>query len=368
MPRRRLPIGIQTLREIREQGCYYVDKTPHIRWLLDGGKHYFLTRPPGFGKSLFLDTCKELFEGNEPLFEGLDIHEHWDWTARHPVVRLDFSSGNFGNYQGPEDLRTELAAQLSVMEHQAKVTPRYADPSIRLGRLLEELHERTGRRVAVLVDEYEKPVLDNLDTPETARAIRDYLFGFYATIKSSDADIYFSLVTGVHKFPLAGPFSGLNNLIDITLDPRCAAICGFTDSELDGVFAPELPGLDRGEIRAWYNGYNCRGDEKLYKPFDILRLFDKREFGAWQCGTGLSAFLVEELTGRGIRSADLDEMLGTPNLLATFDVEQLTTEALLFQAGYITITEERERGHRLFFGLGCPNRAARTRLDKALRT
>ena len=266
MTRRRLPIGIQTFREIREEGCYYVDKTAHIRRLLDEAKHYFLSRPRRFGKSLFLDTCKELFEGNEPLFEGLHIHEHWDWSARHPVVRLDFSSGNYGHYQGPEDLRTELAAQLKVMEDQAEVTPRNNDPSLRFGRLLEELHERTGRRVAVLVDEYEKPVLDNLDTPETARAIRDYLFGFYATIKSSDADIQFSLLTGVHKFPLAGPFSGLNNLIDITLDPRYSAICGFTDSDLDAVFAPELPGLDREEIRAWYNGYKLVRRGKGLQP------------------------------------------------------------------------------------------------------
>ncbi len=365
MPRRRLPIGIQTFREIRGQDCYCVDKTPYIRRLLDGGKHYFLSRPRRFGKSLFLDTCKELFEGNEPLFEGLDIHDHWDWTARHPVLRLDFSSGSYGHYQGLEDLRTELAAQLSAMEDEAEVTPRRDDPSIRLRRLLEELHERTGRRVAVLVDEYEKPVLDNLDTPETARAIRDYLFGFYATIKSSDADIHFSLVTGVHKFPLAGPFSGLNNLIDLTLDPRFSAICGYTDSDLDAVFAPELPGLDREEIRAWYNGFNWRGDEKLYNPFDILRLFDKRELGAWQCGTDTPAFLVEAL--RDVRAADLEDMMGSPDLLSAFDVEHLTTEALLFQAGYFTITEERKRGHSLFFDLGCPNRAARQRLDRALR-
>ena len=367
MTRRRLPIGIQNFRRIREETCYYVDKTPYIRRLLDEGKHYFLSRPRRFGKSLFLDTCKELFEGNEPLFEGLHIHEHWDWSARHPVVRLDFSSGNYGHYQGPEDLRTELAAQLKVMEDQAEVTPRNNDPSLRFRHLVRELHERTGRRVAVLVDEYEKPILDNLDTPETARAIRDYLFGFYATIKSRDADIQFSLLTGVHKFPLAGPFSGLNNLIDITLDPRYSAIFGFTDSDLDGVFAPELPGLDREEIRAWYNGYNWGGDEKVYNPFDILRLCDKRAFGAWQFETDTPSFVVETLTGRGVRSADVDEMLGSPDLLSSFDVEDMTAEALLFQAGYITITEERNLGHDLFFRLGCPNRAARKRLDRALR-
>ena len=282
-------------------------------------------------------------------------------------MRLDFSSGNYGHYQGPEDLRTELAAQLKVMEDQVEVTPRNNDPSLRFRHLVRELHERTGRRVVVLVDEYEKPVLDNLDTPETARAVRDYLFGFYATIKSSDADIHFSLLTGVHKFPLAGPFSGLNNLIDITLDSRYSAICGFTDSDLDSVFAPEFPGLDRDEIRDWYNGYNWGGDEKVYNPFDILRLFDRREFGALQVETDTPSFVVETLSGREIHSADLEEMMGSPDLLSTFDVEHMTTEALLFQAGYITITEERNRGHELFFRLGYPNRAARKRLDRTLR-
>ena len=365
MPRRKLPIGIQTFRKIRGQDCYYVDKTAYIRRLVDEGTHYFLSRPRRFGKSLFLDTCKELFEGNEPLFEGLHIHEHWDWTARHPVVRLDFSSGNYGHWQGPEDVRTELAAKLSAMEDEAEITPDSTTPSFRFGRLLEELHERTGRRVAVLVDEYEKPVLDNLDTPETARAIRDHLFGFYATIKSSDADICFSLVTGVHKFPLAGPFSGLNNLIDISLDPRCSAICGFTDSDLDAVFAPELPGLDRDEIRAWHDGYNWCGDEKVCNPFDILRLFDKREFDARQFETDTPAFLLEAL--RGVRAADLEDMMASPSdLLSAFDVEHMAPQALLFQAGYITITEERNYGHNQFFRLGCPNRAARQRLDRAL--
>ena len=153
--------------------------------------------------------------------------------------------------------------------------------------------------------------------------------------------------------------------MDLTLDPRYAAICGFTDSDLDAVFAPELPGLDRDEIRAWHNGYNWRGGEKVCNPFDILRLFEKREFGARQFGTDTPAFLVEAL--RGVRAADLEDTMANPSsLLSTFDVEQMTTAALLFQAGYTTITSERNYGHKQFFRLGCPNRAAQARLDRAL--
>lgn len=259
MSKRRLPIGIQNFREVREEDCYYVDKTAYIRRLLDEGKHYFLSRPRRFGKSLFLDTCKELFEGNEPLFEGLDIHEHWDWSIHYPVLRLDFSGGH---YRGPEDLRNEVVAQLKVLEDQAWVSPDNSEPSIRFRRLVRELHERTGQRVVVLVDEYDKPILDALDTPEVARANRDYLQGLYSTVKFSDAYIRFSFLTGVSKFSKVSLFSGLNNLIDITLDPRYSAICGYTEADLDTVFAPELPGLDRDEITAWYNGYSWRGEEK----------------------------------------------------------------------------------------------------------
>ena len=239
MPRRRLPIGIQTFRKIREEDCYYVDKTAYIHRLLDEGTHYFLSRPRRFGKSLFLDTCKELFEGNEPLFEGLDIHDKWDWSIRYPVLRLDFSGGH---YRGPEDLRNEVAAQLKVLEDQARVSPDESEPSIRFRRLVRELHERTGQRVVVLVDEYDKPILDALDTPEVARANRDYLQGLYSTVKFSDAYIRFSFLTGVSKFSKVSLFSGLNNLIDITLDPRFSAICGYTEADLDTVFAPELRG------------------------------------------------------------------------------------------------------------------------------
>ena len=170
MTRRTLPIGMQTFREVQERDCYYVDKTAWIRRLLDKGTHYFLSRPRRFGKSLLLDTCKELFEGNEALFEGLAIHEHWDWSERHPVVRLDFGSGHF---QGPGELRTEVTDRLRAMEDEAGITTHPDSVPGRFGHVLESLHRRTGRRVAVLIDEYDKPILDALDTPEVARANRD---------------------------------------------------------------------------------------------------------------------------------------------------------------------------------------------------
>ncbi|CAI8042389.1 Uncharacterized protein in vnfD 5'region [Geodia barretti] len=342
MNKRRLPIGMQTFREVREENCYYVDKTAYVRRLLDEGKHYFLSRPRRFGKSLFLDTCKELFEGNERLFEGLYIHDHWDWSVRHPVLHISFGSGNF---KEPGSAHTHLMAQLDAVERQAGVASAYVTGPERFGHLMEALHGKAGRTVAVLIDEYDKPILDALDTPEVARANRDYLRGVYAAIEDSDAHVRFTFLTGVSKFSKVSLFSGLNNLKDITLDPRYSAICGYTDADLDTVW---------------------RGKEKVYNPFDVLLLFDRREFDAWWFETGTPTFLVETLFNRQVGSLALGDMAGTGDLLSTFDVDDIGTEALLFQTGYLTITDEEDLGGETLFRLGYPNREVRQGLNKSL--
>ena len=363
MTRRRLPIGIQTFREIREQDCYYVDKTAYIRQLLTEGKHYFLSRPRRFGKSLFLDTLKELFEGNEPLFEGLDIHDHWDWQVHYSVLRLSFGSGNFNE---PGYLQANLMEQLAAIERRAGVVSEYTTAPGRFASLLEILHEQTGHRVAVLVDEYDKPILDALEAPEIARANRDFLRGLYATIKDCDAHVRFTFLTGVSKFSKVRLFSGLNNLTDVTIDPRYSAICGYTEEDLDTVFAPELNGLDREQIREWYNGYSWLGEEKVYNPFDILLLFAKRTFGAYWFETGTPTFLIEILFQRRVNSLELDHMVGGDELLSTFDVDDMATEALLFQTGYLTITRAENLGGKSLYRLGYPNREVRQSLNESL--
>ena len=363
--RRRLPIGLQTFRELREEDCYYVDKTGFIARLLDEGKHYFLSRPRRFGKSLFLDTLKELFEGNEPLFAGLYIHDRWDWSVRHPVVRLDFGAGHFGE---PGYVHTNAMAQLAAAGQDNGVTVEYDTAPERLRDLLRVLHAKTGRRVVVLVDEYDKPLLDALDTPDLARANRDYLLGLYSTIKSSDDHVRFTLLTGASKFFHVSVFSGLNNLTDITLQPRYSAICGYTETDLDTVFAPELAGLDRDQIRDWFKGYNWRGSEKMYNPFDILLLFRRRTFAAYWFETGTPTFLVETLFRRRISSLSLDGMLTSSELLSSFDVDAdaIATEALLFQTGHLTIKDVRDRGGVRRYRLGYPNREVRQSLNESL--
>ena len=353
MTHRQLPIGIQSFRRIREQDCYYIDKTPHLRRLIDRGDFYFLSRPRRFGKSLLVDTLRELFEGNEPLFRGLHIHEHWDWSVSHPVVRLSFD----GKYNEPGDVERSVLNQLVWIEEENQLEP--LDPAStgpeRLQDILRRLHRTTGQQVVVLVDEYDKPILDVIGNPEMASANRDYLRGFYGIIKGSYEHVRFVFVTGVSMFSRVSLFSGMNNLRNISLDPNYATICGYTDKDLDTVFAPELPGLDRDEIREWYNGYHWLGDEKLYNPFDLLLLFETRNFEAHWFETGSPTFLYRIMMERRVSPMELERRQADAKRLSRFDIDDIGLESLLFQTGYLTITAEERRGTRTLYTLDYPN-------------
>ena len=351
MTRRLLPIGIQDFHTIRERDWYYVDKTPHIKRLVDRGSFYFLSRPRRFGKSLLVDTLRELFEGNEPLFRGLHIHDHWDWSIKHPVVRLSFG----GKYDEPGDLHSNISSQLAMIEHSAGLQAMPEKGPDRLQNLLYRLHHATGQRVVVLVDEYDKPVLDVIDNPEMIRANRNYLGGFYSIIKGSAEHVHFVFVTGITMFSMAGLFSGLNNLLNISLDPEFATICGYTDDDLDTVFAPELPGLDRDEVRKWYKGYHWLGDEKLYNPFGLLLLFRKRNFQPHWSETGSPTLLFRMMMDREVSPMELEHRSADKSQLSRFDVENIDIDALLFQTGYLTITAEEREGPMTFYTLDYPN-------------
>ncbi|MDR2091777.1 MAG: ATP-binding protein [Azoarcus sp.] len=359
MTRKKLPIGIQTFREIREDNCYYVDKTAFALRMIQEGKAYFLSRPRRFGKSLFLDTLAELFAGNEPLFLGLYCHDKWDWSVKYPVIRISFGAGiSRGNAE-------ELAGRIRELlrENARRLGLTLEDASIpgQFSQLILDAETRFGQRVVVLVDEYDKPILDNLTRPDLAREMRDGLRDFYSVIKDQDAHIRFAMLTGVSKFSKVNIFSGLNNLNDITLDAGYSDICGYTDADVDTVFAPELEGLDRGEIRHWYNGYNWRG-EAVYNPFDLLLLFQKREFRPFWFETGTPTFLVDMLTERKVFLPKLGHLEASDRLLSAFEVGDISTEALMFQAGYLTIAGEKKRGDNLSFALTYPNHEVRSAL------
>ena len=224
----------------------------------------------------------------------------------------------------------------------------------------------------MLVDEYDKPILDALEQPEAALTNRDYLRGLYGVIKDCDAHVRFTFLTGISKFSKVTLFSQLNNLTDLTLEPAFSSICGYTERDLDTVFAPEFAGLDRERVREWYHGYGWRGAEKVYNPYDVLLLLRRREFEAYWFETGTPAFLVDTLFERRVSTVSLGEMVTTGDLLSAFDVggssaaEHIGTEALLFQTGYLTITEERRLGGKALFRLDYPNREVRESLNEHL--
>ena len=345
-----------------------MDKTGYIRRLLDDdGPHYFLSRPRRFGKSLFVDTLKELFEGNEALFRGLAVDDGWDWSKRHPVVRLDFSNGNFKRPGVLDGERAAVQIEDDRPGGPASTTPGVS-PSVRFRRLIEALSEQAGRRVVVLVDEYDKPILDALDEPEIARTNRDDLRGLYGTIKACDAHVELTFITGVSKFSKVSLFSDLNNLTDLTLDPAYSAICGYTEADLDAVFAPELPGLDRDEIRAWYNGYSwLRGGGGLQSLRPAQAVPQPRVRGA------LVRDRHAEVPGRHADPARLHSPgpggrvhADASALLSSFDVDHMAPEALLFQTGYLTVVEVETNGGPARYRLGYPNREVRRGLNGSL--
>jgi hypothetical protein len=218
----------------------------------------------------------------------------------------------------------------------------------------------------VLIDEYDKPILDHLTDTAVAQAMRDGLRDLYATLKDVDEHLRFVFLTGVSKFSKVSLFSGLNNLKDITLDARWSSLCGYTDADVDTVFAPELPGLERDQIRAWYNGYNW-GGESVYNPFDVLLLFDSRQFRPYWFETGTPTFLVRLLAERQFHTPDLERLQSSEALLSSFDVESIAPEALLFQAGYLTLRGMHEPlpGRRVYT-LGYPNLEVEASLNAAL--
>ncbi|BDV01669.1 ATPase AAA [Thermodesulfomicrobium sp. WS] len=371
MERKKLPIGIQTFAKIRQENCYYVDKTPFVAHLAENGGYYFLSRPRRFGKSLFLDTLAEAFAANRALFTGLYLENHWDWEKRHPVIRLSFAEGRL---ERREELDRSIRRQLH--EHAQRFGMTLCDlediPGS-FGELITGAAERLGERTVVLIDEYDKPILDNLTDPDTARAMREGLRNLYSVLKGRDADLRFVFLTGVSKFSKVSLFSGLNNLNDITVDERYATICGYTEDDLDAVFGPEFTAaakedraLDRDAVRAWYNGYRWGSEESVYNPFDVLLLLRQREFRAWWFETATPTFLVEWLTRHQFFTPRLERLYADDALLSAFDVEAIAPEALLWQTGYVTITRVHRSEDGVEYELGLPNREVRMALNRAL--
>ncbi len=294
--RKKLPIGISTFEEIREDNFIYIDKTKHLLNLVENGKYYFLSRPRRFGKSLLIDTIKELFEGNRTLFEGLYIYDKWDWSQKYPVIKI-----SMGGVRSVDELLNTIFRNLETNRDRLSVEIKSKDYALAFMDLIEETYKKYNQKVVILIDEYDKPILDNIDQFNVAYENREILKRFYTVIKESDRFIKFAMLTGVSKFSKVSIFSGLNNLEDITLHKRFATICGYTQKDIEEDFKELLEGVDLEKLKEWYNGYNFLGD-RVYNPFDIL-LFISNEFAYknYWFGTGTPTFLIKLLKQKNYR-------------------------------------------------------------------
>ncbi len=350
---KKLPIGIQTFSEIITEGYAYVDKTEIAFNLINKGKYYFLSRPRRFGKSLFLDTLKEIFEGNKELFKGLYIYDKWDWEVKYPVLKISMGSGVIRTI---EKLNKRLNSTLKGAQKKVGINCESTDPEECFKELIQKASEKYNQKVVILIDEYDKPILDNITDKEVAREMRDVMKDFYGVIKDNDAYIRFVFITGVSKFSKMNLFSGLNNLEDITLNRHYGNICGYTHNDLLTVFEEHLKGADMQEVKQWYNGYNYFGD-KVYNPFDILLFISNDfEFSNYWWETGNPSFLIDMLKTQNYYIPELENFVASKEVLNTFDVERIELVALLWQSGYLTITEKIEDIFGIEYKLGIPNK------------
>ena len=369
---RKLPVGIQSFKDLREKHFLYVDKTAYIAQLSQASKVFFLSRPRRFGKSLFLSTLAAYFLGQKELFKGLYLEKAEEEQAiqegraaweEYPVLYFDFNTGQYDTF---ESLINRIQLFLSPLEKNYHIAPVEGDLAQRLEIIIKQIYEATQRQVVILVDEYDKPLLQTMGVNEELNEqYRNTLKAFYSVIKTCDQYIRFAFLTGVTKFSKISIFSDLNNLKDISLSEMYAGICGITQSELEANFQPEIQVLaDRQQLdysqavaalKQWYDGYlfHPAGDG-MYNPYSILNAFDDKEIKSYWFGTGTPTFLVNYLKDAHYFIPDLD---GNVELdedgLQTYRAVTQEPFPILFQAGYLTI-KEYIKDLRLY-RLGFPN-------------
>lgn len=349
---KKLPIGISTFQQIREENYLYIDKTKEAYEIITNHKYLFLSRPRRFGKSLFLDTLKEIFQGNKKLFEGLYIYNKWDWSQSNPVIKLSFS----GDMKTPQNLKNTIFAILQENQERLEIACDKTNSYDNCFReLIRKSYQKYDRRVVILIDEYDKGMLDNLEDMEIAKANREVLRALYGVMKDSDKYIEFVFITGVSKFAKANIFSGLNNIEDITLSPTYGNICGYTQNDIETTILPYLQDVDLKKLKKWYNGYNFLKD-RVYNPFDIL-LFIRNDkvFDNYWFNTGTPSFLIKLFEKNSYNLAKFENLQVPKSLLNAFNIEQINLETVMFQSGYLTIKEVVAKRNRIEYVLTYPN-------------
>ena len=380
---KKLPLGIQNFREIIEDNCIYADKTKYIYDLIYNAKYYFLSRPRRFGKSLLLDTIGEVFGGDRELFKGLWIYDSGYDFARHPVLRLDMS--NISN-ETPEILKKSLLSALINRIHEENLNIDDAIPSDMFKHAIEALYKKYNQKVVVLIDEYDKPILDHLTDINTAEENRMVIKGFYGVLKSMDRFLRFTMLTGVSKFTKTSIFSELNNLFDITMVERYANICGIEVENLEKYFGGHIGALpvcnmpqrangggkkggagnggnedsvnktDIGKIYggnadsrndggwldvilSWYDGYSWDGRTRVINPFSLLSFLMQKRVGSFWYSSGSPKFLIDLMKKSPEIYSNLQNMELTESMLDSVELDKITPEPLLFQTGYLTVRE-----------------------------
>jgi len=367
-----LPVGRSRLEFLRKNNSIYVDKTEYIHRLLAGGSQiYFLSRPRRFGKSLLIDTLAELCKGNKALFEGtwIGVEERYDWTPR-PVIQFDFSGLDFAN---GNELRAALIDMLQSIAAVHGVLLQGSSFVMQLRSLIMQLGAL--QKVVVLVDEYDGPIISTVLKNDLCSASREVLSNFYTTLKALESFIDFVFLTGVSKFSKTSVFSGMNNIVDISMEPEYAALCGYTQEELEACFADYLPVaasvlqvnsaqlLD--DMRFWYNGYRFSAlPLRVYNPFSVILFLQKKKFSNYWFETGTPTFLIEVIKKRFGEFQGVEGALFSEAIFSASDPEHISLAALLYQTGYVTIREYFSETRS--YVLAYPNEEVRQSFSQAL--
>ncbi len=376
-PVQKLPIGIQAFETLRGQGYLYVDKTRWVHRMVTQGMFYFLARPRRFGKSLLVSTLKCLFEGRKELFAGLWLAEHggWEWQ-KHPIIVLDFNGIPAST---PDDLKQNLTFALRRNARNYGVQLESAAVETQFQELIGGCNRQTGASVVVLIDEYDKPLIEHLGKGAaglaTAIANRDVLKSFFGVLKDTTMSplLRFVFLTGVSRFSRVSIFSELNNLYDLSMDDAYADMLGYTQEELVTRFAPHIVALAHhlgwtpeavtAKLAQQYNGYRfSKRDVRVYNPFSVLNAFSAQEFGDYWFVSGTPTFLVNLLQQERYNLTEIEGLDVDPSIFATFEIDQLQPAALLFQTGYLTIRDVRAGVYRLDY----PNQEVKTSFTKSL--
>jgi len=360
---KKLPLGIQNFKEIIEENYIYADKTQYVYNLLNDAKYYFLSRPRRFGKSLLLDTIAEVFNGDKELFKGLWIYDSGYSFKKHPTVRIDMSS--LAN-KTPDVLENSLSFYLKIYYNAEGFAYEENIAANAFMNLILLLYNKYSQKVVVLIDEYDKPILDHVENIDTANENRQVLKGFYGILKSMDPYLRFTMITGVTKFNKTSIFSGLNNLFDITLTKKYANICGIVTTDLEKYFGEHIEYLSavdnfknhknlREEILSWYDGYSWDGETRVINPFSLITFIMQERFAGFWFESGSPKFLIDLIRKNPGDYISLKNLEILEYMLEIMDIENIAIEPLLFQTGYLTVKEIKPSRGALAYLVEMPN-------------